>query len=102
MPFEKESGTESQHKANRYIRVKASRTADTPRPSLMERARSILAGKQIGALLVKTFGILKDTPELNALKALFGAPISMGRGEKPVELLPAAACSASYYESVKI
>jgi len=26
---------------------------------------------------------LKETPELNALKALFGAPISMGRGERP-------------------
>ena len=84
------------HRADRYIRVKASRAADTPRPSLMERARSILAGKQIGALLVKTFGTLKDTPELNALKALFGAPISMGRGKKPVELLPAAACLPAF------
>ena len=28
-----------------------------------------------------------DTPALNALKALRGAPISMGRGEIPVELL---------------
>ena len=27
-----------------------------------------------------------DTPALNALKALRGAPISMGRGEIPVEL----------------
>lgn len=27
-----------------------------------------------------------DTPALNALKALRGAPISMGRGETPVEL----------------
>ena len=31
-----------------------------------------------------------ETPALNALKALRGAPISMGRGEIPVELLPAA------------
>lgn len=31
-----------------------------------------------------------DTPALNALKALRGAPISMGRGEIPVELQPAA------------
>ena len=31
-----------------------------------------------------------DTPALNALKALRGAPISMGRGEIPVELWPAA------------
>ena len=31
-----------------------------------------------------------DTPALNALKALRGAPTSMGRGEIPVELQPAA------------
>ena len=31
-----------------------------------------------------------ETPALNALKALRGAPISMGRGEIPVELWPAA------------
>ena len=31
-----------------------------------------------------------DTPALNALKALRGAPISMGWGEIPVELQPAA------------
>lgn len=87
MLFEKESGSGSQYRADRYIRVKASRTADTPRPSLMERARSILAGKQIGNLPATTFATPNDTPELNALKALFGAPISMGRGETPVELL---------------
>ena len=28
-----------------------------------------------------------ETPALNALKALRGAPISMGRGEIPVEML---------------
>ena len=31
-----------------------------------------------------------DTPALNALTALRGAPTSMGRGEIPVELQPAA------------
>ena len=31
-----------------------------------------------------------DTPALNALKALRGAPTSMGRGEIPVELQPTA------------
>ena len=31
-----------------------------------------------------------ETPALNALKALRGAPISMGQGEIPVELRPAA------------
>ena len=30
---------------------------------------------------------VNETPALNALKALRGAPISMGRGEIPVELL---------------
>ena len=33
-----------------------------------------------------TFISVKETPALNALKALRGAPISMGRGEIPVEL----------------
>ena len=33
---------------------------------------------------------IKETPALNALKVLRGAPISMGRGEIPVELRPAA------------
>ena len=42
--------------------------------------------KRIGNPLVKTSAAYNDTPELNALKALFGAPISMGRGENPVEL----------------
>ena len=32
-----------------------------------------------------------ETPALNALKALRGAPISMGRGEIPVELRPRGA-----------
>ncbi|WP_419517938.1 hypothetical protein [Gemmiger sp.] len=35
-----------------------------------------------------TIGTLKDTPALDALKASCGAPISMGRGETPVELRP--------------
>jgi hypothetical protein len=48
----------------------------------MERANTIFARKQIGNLLATTFATPNDTPELNALKALFGAPISMGRGEK--------------------
>ena len=43
-----------------------------------------------------------DTPALNALKALRGAPISMGRGETPVELLPAAACLFSFFMTLKI
>ena len=42
--------------------------------------------KQSGTLLAMTIGTLKDTPALDALKALCGAPISMGRGEIPVRL----------------
>ena len=44
--------------------------------------------KQSGTLLATTTGALKDTPALDALKASCGAPISMGRGEIPVELRP--------------
>ena len=43
--------------------------------------------KQSGTLLATTTDTLKDTPALDALKASCGAPISMGRGEIPVELL---------------
>ena len=59
------------------------------------------AGKQTGNLLAMTFATPNDTPELNALKALFGAPISMGRGEKPVELRPAAACLLPILKMIK-
>lgn len=37
-----------------------------------------------GFLQATTFILNNDTPALNALKALRGAPISMGRGEIPV------------------
>ena len=41
MLFEKESGLWTQNKADRYIRVKVSHTADPPRPlSQSERVRS--------------------------------------------------------------
>ena len=41
-----------------------------------------------------------DTPALNALKALRGAPTSMGRGEIPVERQPAAVriCRCFYFQ----
>ena len=39
-----------------------------------------------GSVPAKTSISMKETPALNALKALRGAPISMGRGEIPVEL----------------
>ena len=37
-----------------------------------------------GSAPAKTSISIKETPALNALKALRGAPISMGRGEIPV------------------
>jgi len=37
-----------------------------------------------------------DTPALNALKALRGAPTSMGRGETPVELFADSRSSADF------
>ena len=43
-----------------------------------------------------------DTPALNALKALRGAPTSMGRGETPVELLPAAARRKAHFLFIQI
>ena len=43
-----------------------------------------------GILWARTRRQDNETPALNALKALRGAPISMGRGEIPVELRPAA------------
>ena len=39
-----------------------------------------------GNLWATTYRQDNDTPALNALKALRGAPIRMGRGEIPVEL----------------
>jgi len=42
--------------------------------------------------IAKTFLPDNDTPALNALKALRGAPTSMGRGETPVERQPTAIC----------
>ena len=41
---------------------------------------------ECGSLRATTYRQDNDTPALNALKALRGAPISMGRGETPVEL----------------
>lgn len=38
-----------------------------------------------------------DTPALNALKALRGAPTNMGRGEIPVELMPSAVRSVHFF-----
>ena len=45
------------------------------------------AVKQVWQPVARTRRQDNETPALNALKALRGAPISMGRGEIPVELL---------------
>lgn len=39
---------------------------------------------RVAAHQAMTFPSIKETPVLNALKALHGAPTSMGRGEIPV------------------
>ena len=48
-----------------------------------------------GSLRARTYRQVKDTRALNALKALCAAPISMGRGEIPVELRPKKVISAA-------
>ena len=53
--------------------------------------------KQSGTLLATTTGILNDTPALDALKASCGAPISMGRGEIPVELCQQPSVSLLFF-----
>ena len=75
------------NRADRYVRAGVSyRTA----PAMISRMGGSETGviqKQSGSLLATTTGTLNDTPALDALKASCGAPISMGRGEIPVELL---------------
>ena len=50
------------------------------------RATNIRPQNRCGSLWARTRRQDNETPALNALKALRGAPISMGRGEIPVEL----------------
>ena len=60
------------------------------RPNLSDpqhrRAWALLQQMPSANLWATTYRQDNDTPALNALKALRGAPISMGRGEIPVEL----------------
>lgn len=74
------------NKADRYVRAGVSqRTA----PAMIFRtggSETSVAPKQSGTLWAMTTGTPNDTPALDALKASCGAPISMGRGETPVEL----------------
>lgn len=76
--------------ADRYIRVGASHAAASAMISHMGGSETDAVPKQSGTLWATTTGTHNDTPALDALKASCGAPISMGRGEIPVELRPAA------------
>ena len=78
------------NRADRYVRAGVSRRTA---PAMIFRTGGSETGaiqKQSGTLSAMTVATLKDTPALDALKASCGAPISMGRGEIPVELRPAA------------
>ena len=55
-------------------------------PLLNRRAIKTRPQNKRGSLWATTYRQVKDTRALNALKALRAAPISMGRGETPVEL----------------
>ena len=59
----------------------------TPTKQVSDKTRPL---NRCGSLWARMRRQDNDTPALNALKALRGAPISMGRGEIPVELRPAA------------
>ena len=72
--------------ADRYIRAGASHAAASAMISHMGGSETDAVPKQSGTLWATTTGTLKDTPALDALKASYGAPISMGRGEIPVRL----------------
>ena len=50
----------------------------------MQGAIKLIRQMGVAAHQAKTFQTVKETPVLNALKALHGVPISMGRGEIPV------------------
>ena len=56
----------------------------TPTKQVSDKTR---LRNRCGSLLARMYRQDNETPALNALKALRGAPISMGRGEIPVELL---------------
>ena len=59
----------------------------TPTKQVSDKTR---LRNRCGSLWARMHRQDNETPALNALKALRGAPISMGRGEIPVELRPAA------------
>ena len=55
-----------------------------------------------GSLRAMTCRQDNDTPALNALKALRGAPISMGRGETPVELRQQPSFELLYFDKLNL
>ena len=57
----------------------------TPTKQVSDKTRP---RNRCGSLRARMHRQDNETPALNALKALRGAPISMGRGEIPVELRP--------------
>jgi len=69
--------------------------------SAWERSEEHKTAKRVGNSWAMRYKQDNDTPALNAEQALRGAPISMGRGEIPVELrpkeVPLAASSRPYF-----
>ena len=59
----------------------------TPTKQVSDKTR---LRNRCGSLWARMHRQDNETPALNALKALRGAPISMGRGEIPVELVAAS------------
>ncbi len=84
-----------QHKADGYILFciePYGRCAMTSQ----ERAIPTRLQSRRGSLRATTYRQVKDTRALNAHKALRAAPISMGRGETPVELCQQPSGFASF------
>ena len=75
------------NRADRYVRAGVSYRTALAMIFPWGGSETGVVQKQSGTLSAMTTGILNDTPALDALKASCGAPISMGRGEIPVELL---------------
>ena len=78
------------HTANRY-KIGMKRAKRQVRQDVYHgRSEQHLTVKCAWFRIAKIFLPDNDTPALNALKALRGAPTSMGRGETPVERQPTA------------
>lgn len=85
--FEKHSLKHGRHRRIGHERYEPSSTANTPRLPPGTSDKYLYRNCRGGFLQATTFILNNDTPALNALKALRGAPTSMGRVVKfPVEL----------------